>query len=127
MTKNIAAITTVRNDAMFLPKWIDHYGKAFGYRNLYVILDGHDQSKPICEGSEKVNFLYLPFTPIELVPAMKRRARVMSKFAAGLFQYFDIVLATDVDEFLIVDPNVGKSLSDYLSGLNKGHQFQVSG
>ena len=119
MTKTIAAITTVRNDAMFLPRWIDHYGKAFGYRSLYVIIDGYDQSKPDCEGSDQVNFLYLPHIPIERVPAMKRRARVMSKIAAGLFQYFDIVMATDVDEFLVADPNTGKGLREYLSGIER--------
>ena len=125
MTKRIAAITTVRNDDLFLPKWIAYYGQRFGFQNLYVFLDGHDQPKPDCDGADRVNFLYLPHTPLERVPAMRRRARVMSHLAAGLFKYFDIVLATDVDEFLVVDPNVGQSLPDYLSASKR--RTSVSG
>lgn len=125
MTQKIAAITTVRNDALFLPKWIQYYGKAFGFRNLYVFLDGHDQVKPDCEGSDDVNFIYLPRVPLERVPAMRRRARVMSDLAAGLFRYFDIVMATDVDEFLVVDPAKSDGLASYLSGLN--YRTSVSG
>lgn len=125
MAKKIAAITTVRNDALFLSKWISHYGEAFGYRCLFVILDGYDQERPDCKGSDEVNFIQLPFVPHERVLADKRRARIMSDIAAGLFQVFDIVTVTDVDEFLVVDPNTGQNLQDYLSSL--GARTSVSG
>ena len=115
--RNICAMTTVRNDPLFLPKWIAHYGAALGHRNLLVILDGHDQNLPADAGP--VNVLRLPHQSLERVPAMRRRARVMSKIASGLFHYFDIVIATDVDEFIVVDPRVGQGLRDYLSGLNR--------
>lgn len=125
MTKRLAAITTVRNDDFFLPRWIEYYGKAFGYHGLFVILDGHDQARPDCEGADQVNFLTLPHIPKERVPAMRRRARVMSGIAKGLHHYFDAVLATDVDEFLVVDPKTGKSLAEYLSTHN--NRTSVSG
>lgn len=125
MTKLIAAVTTARNDDLFLTKWIAHYGDAFGYRSLFVFLDGYDQTRPDCPGADQVNFLFLPHQPLERVPAMRRRARVMSHLAAGLFRYFDIVLATDVDEFLIVDPDTGTDLASYLSSLN--NRVSVSG
>ena len=115
--RNICAMTTVRNDPLFLPKWIAHYGAALGHRNLLVILDGHDQNLPADAGP--VNVLRLPHQPLERVPAMRRRARVMSKIASGLFHYFDMVIATDVDEFIVVDPRVGLGLRDYISGLNR--------
>ena len=111
----IAAITTVRNDSVFLDKWIRYYGSAFGRKNLYVFLDGHDQIPP--ESAQEINTLYLPHIPLERVPAMRRRARVMSNLARGLFKYFDAVLVMDVDEFLIVDPLLGVSLPEYLSGI----------
>ena len=111
----IAAITTVRNDSIFLDKWISYYGDAFGMKNLYVFLDGHDQVPP--ESAQDINTLYLPHIPLERVPAMRRRARVMSNLARGLFKYFDVVMVTDVDEFLVVDPSLDLSLPEYLSGI----------
>ncbi len=113
MSKRIAAITTVRNDALFLPKWIDYYGAAFGHENLFVFLDGHDQIAP--KNAERVNIIRLPHIPLKRVPAMRRRAKIMSHLSAGLHQNFDIVMATDVDEFLILDPNHGDDLAAYLS------------
>ena len=113
MQKRIAAITTVRNDRLFLPKWISYYAQQFGEENLFVILDGHDQEPP--EHIGRVNVLRLPHIPKKRTPAMKRRARIMSKFAQGLHHHFDIVMATDVDEFLILDPKRNESLAEYLS------------
>lgn len=56
------AMTTLRNDRLFLPRWVAHYGAALGGRAaLYVILDGHDQ--PLPEGLGPVNVLRLPHVP----------------------------------------------------------------
>lgn len=112
---DICALTTVRNDPLFLEKWISHYGEALGRKNLFVVLDGHDQELPSNAGD--INMLQLPFKPLARVPAMRRRARVMSNIAAGLYYYFDICIATDVDEYLVVDPTVGLNLHQYLSRL----------
>lgn len=112
-TKRIAAITTVRNDSMFLEKWVQYYGGQLGVKNLYVFLDGHDQIVP--EPVKEANILFLPHMPLKRVPAMRRRARLMSDLARGLFRYFDAVIVTDVDEFVIVDPALDLSLVEYLS------------
>ena len=109
----IAAITTVRNDDMFLEKWVRYYGEQLGVKNLYVFMDGHDQEIP--KAATGANFLYLPHMPLKRVPSDRRRARVMSDLARGLFKYFDAVIVTDVDEFLVVDPQLNVSLSEYLS------------
>lgn len=122
-SKNIAAITTIRNDHMFLEKWVRYYGDQLGAKNLYVFLDGHDQEIP--KSAQGVNFLYLPHMPLKRVPAMRRRARVMSYLARGLFKYFDAVIVTDVDEFLVVDPALNVSLSEYLS--NSKSRSSLSG
>jgi len=111
--KRIAAITTVRNDSLFLEKWIHYYGKQLGIKNIYIFIDGHDQTVP--ELAKETNIIFLPHIPLKREAADRRRARIMSKFAAGLFQLFDAVIVTDVDEFLIVDPNTQASLSEYLS------------
>lgn len=108
----IAAITTARNDSMFIEKWVRYYGDLFGRKNLYIFLDGHDQELP--KGAEGVNRLFLPHTPLERVPAMRRRARVMSSLARGLFRYFESVIVTDVDEFVVLDPDLNTPLPEYL-------------
>ena len=38
----------------------------------------------------------------------------MSTFAKALFYRYDIVIAHDIDEYLVVDPNQNQSLADYL-------------
>ncbi len=112
-TKRICALTTVRNDRIFLSKWIEYYGGTLGRENLFVILDGHDQKPP--DNARGVNLVRLPHQPLGRVPAMRRRARVMSKIASGLYHYFDIAIATDVDEFIVVDPRLNLDLRGYLS------------
>jgi len=116
--KRIAAITTVRNDSVFLEKWVQYYGEQFGIKNIYIFIDGHDQTVP--ESAKEANILFLPHIPLKREAADRRRARIMSELAAGLFQVFDAVIVTDVDEFLIVDPNTKASLSEYLSN-NQSH------
>ena len=44
--KKIAAITMARNDEFFLERWIKYYGDALGKDNLYIYLDGEDQTIP---------------------------------------------------------------------------------
>jgi hypothetical protein len=113
--KQFSAMTTVRNDSLFLPKWIEYYGKAFGYKNLFVFLDGHDQPLPEHPNVDEVNFLRLPHMPLARSRGDRRRARIMSHLARGLFWLFDTILVMDVDEFLVLDPNAGDSLPDYLA------------
>ena len=113
--KTICALTTARNEPGFVQKWVAHYGAALGAENLFVLLDGHDQ--PVPDGLGRANVLRLPHRPAGRAAGDRRRARIMSHFAAGLFHLYDMVIATDVDEFLLVDPQTGQGLRAYLSGL----------
>jgi hypothetical protein len=113
--KSIAALTTARNAAGFVTKWIAHYGAALGAENLFVLLDGHDQEVP--DGVGRANVLRLPHRPAGRAEGDRRRARIMSHLAHGLFHLYDVVIATDVDEFLVVDPDRGHDLRAYLSDL----------
>lgn len=63
----------VRNDAVFIRKWVDYYGAALGRKNLFIILDGHDQEMPA--DTEGVNAIFLPKIHAQLVRAERRRAR----------------------------------------------------
>ena len=123
----IAAITTLRNDDLFLPRWIAHYGAAFGYRNLFVILDGHDQERPICPHGDLVNYLALPHLPLGRAAGDRRRARTMSDLGRALHRHFDVVLATDVDEFLLLDPQAGDDLAAYLGRVKHRASLSATG
>lgn len=113
--KDIKAITMVRNDR-FLRKWVEYYGAQLGRDNLYVYFDGEDQEiPPFCEG---VHTCLVPKMQGDVVSTERQRSRFISARAAELFAAgADMVIATDADEFLIVDPALKTGLRDFLSSL----------
>lgn len=111
--KKIAAITMARNDEFFLSKWVDYYGRELGNKNLYIILDGTDQSEP--KNADDANIIKLPHTDMSRAAGDKYRIGKISVLANELFKKYDIVIGCDSDEFLIVDPTTKKSLREYLS------------
>lgn len=112
---NVKVVTMVRNDR-FLPKWVDYYGSEFGKQNLYVFFDGEDQEIPEC--CEGVNTQLIPKMQGNVVSTEYQRSRFLSKCAGDLFAGgADMVIATDADEFLVVDPDLGLSLSEFLKRL----------
>lgn len=113
--KRICAVTMVRNDEFFLRKWTAYYGKELGPENLYVFLDGKDQSIPDwCPG---VNIVARERVPGQVAAADRGRIDYISEQAARLLERYDMVIGTDVDEFLVVDPALNVSLTDFLSAL----------
>lgn len=112
---DIKAITMVRNDR-FLQKWVEYYGSQLGRENLYVYFDGEDQEIPdFCHG---VNTALVPKLQGNVAQNDRQRSRFVSACAAKLFsQGADMVIATDADEFLIVDPRLCLGLADFLSSL----------
>ena len=115
--KRIAALTMVRNDDFYLRKWVEYYGGQLGPDHLYVWFDGMDQEIPaFCAGihAEKVEKL-----GTTVVEHDRLRLRFLSERAAERFaEGYDLVIGTDADEFIVVDPRVGKSLPAYLDGLD---------
>lgn len=104
-----------RNDEFFLTKWIDYYGNQLGKENLYVFFDGTDQTPP--PNAEGVNIAHYEHLREPVIRADKMRVMRLSDEAAKLFQRYDLVIGTDADEFLVVDPRTGQSLVEYLSGI----------
>ena len=102
----------VRNDEFYLRKWVAYYGEELGMENLYVYLDGKDQDIPDwCPG---VNVTAVDKIPGQVVEAEKGRLDFLSARAADLLKKYDLVIGVDADEFLIVDPKLGLSLTEYL-------------
>ena len=112
--KKIAAITMVRNDDFYLRKWVEYYGRELGRENLYVYFDGLDQEiGDFCEGT---NTSKVPKIGTQVVSAEKGRLKFLSARAADLLKDgYDLVIGVDADEFVVVDPKLGKSLAAYLS------------
>ena len=112
--KKIAAITMARNDDFYLRKWVAYYGSQLGRENLYIYLDGLDQTVgDYCDGThaqavEKIGN--------QVVAAEKGRLSFLSEKAARLMaDGYDLVIGVDADEFIVVDPALGLSLPEYLS------------
>lgn len=111
--KRVAVMTTVRNDTLFLTRWIAYYGGIFGPENLFVIFDGQDQIAP--PEANAINVIALPNIPRSVIIGERYRARASSHFAHALMASYDIVIAMDVDEFIVVDPALNTDLLSYLS------------
>lgn len=119
--KRIAALTMVRNDEFFLRKWVEYYAAALGKSNLYVFLDGLDQNIPdFCKG---VNIKAVEHIEGNVRQADRGRIDFLSERAAELFAGgYGMVIGTDVDEFLVVDPSLGKTLPEFLSAQAEGRR-----
>ncbi|MBE0676477.1 MAG: glycosyltransferase family 2 protein [Bacteroidales bacterium] len=111
-SKSIGVISMARNDEFFIAKWIDYYGSQVGTENLYLVLDGHDQ--PLPPGHEKINVIKVPHMKFGRARGDRNRARLISHMAKALFYRYDIIIAHDIDEFLVVDPGENQSLFQYL-------------
>ena len=122
--KRIAAITMARNDDFFLSRWIKYYGEQLGKENLYIYLDGLDQTAPSNAG--KANIKKLPHKEEAVQRGDKTRIILLSSLANELFKKgYDIVIGCDCDEFLIIDPALNISLKEYLSTIK--NKTSVSG
>jgi len=110
--KSICVISMVRNDEFFIPKWINYYGAQFGHENLFLILDGHDQALP--DGHEKINVIRLPHRAFGRARGDRNRSKIISFLARALFFRYDLIIAHDIDELLVVDPNQHQTLAEYL-------------
>jgi hypothetical protein len=132
--KKIAVISMMRNDNFFVTKWINYYGSQFGHENLYLIIDGHDQ--PLPNNHNLINTIRVPHIELSRSKGDKNRSRMVSNFARALFYRYDIVIAHDIDEFLVIDPNQKLSLAEYLQqaknvssisalGLDVGQQIEM--
>lgn len=111
--KRICALTMVRNDDFYLKKWVEYYGSELGVENLYIYIDGKDQEIPEwCAGT---NITAVDKIPGQVVEAEKGRLDFLSAKAAELLGSYDLVIGVDADEILVVDPDLGVSLKDYLS------------
>ena len=105
----VAAVTMVYNEAHFLPRWVRHYAAQFGATNCTVIDHGSDDG--CTDDLGRVNLVRIPRSPTD----EDARAKFISGFCASLLTWYDWVIYTDVDEFLVADPARYASIPDLLA------------
>ena len=106
------AITMAYQDHFFLQRWVEYYGRQFGREHLYVLSHGGDpEHRRIAEGA---NVITIPRDPT-LHRLTRRRWMLKSNFANGMLRYYNWIFVGDVDEVVIVDPDVAPDLLTYMS------------
>jgi hypothetical protein len=109
----IAVVSMARDAGFFASRWIDYYSGHLGAANLFLFIDGHDQ--PLPAGSGGINILRLPHKEQVRSRGDRNRARLISYFARSLFHRYDLIIAHDIDEFLVIDPAISQSFHEYFS------------
>lgn len=105
----------VRGDDFFLRRWVAYYSMQLGAENLYVYFDGKDQIIP--DYCKHCHTQLVDRVEGQVRQADRGRIDYLSSQAKILFERYDIVIGTDVDEFLVVDPRRGLSLREFLSNI----------
>lgn len=107
----VAVMTMTRDEADMLPRWVHYYGAHLGMRNLFVI---DDNSTDGSTADLPCTVLHLPAGPWK-ASWMQTRVGFANSMSRGLLACFDVVIFTDVDEFLVPDPARYAGLFDYLT------------
>ncbi len=106
----VAVMTMVRDEAVMLPRWVDHYAAQVGHDHLIVLDDNS------VDGSTDG----LPCT-VHRIPGLpgagyeRARMRLVSGLADGLLATYDYVVFVDADEFLVPDPRRHPDLRHFLA------------
>jgi hypothetical protein len=103
----IAAVTMVFNEPEYLPIWIRHYGAHVGEENCYIIDHGSDDGSTADVGS--CNLLRIPRSPYDPI----LQSTFAAKFCSALLCWYGRVLFADVDEIVLPDPQIAKTLTEY--------------
>jgi hypothetical protein len=96
------------NETRNLPRWLEHYSSQLGDGQCIVVDHGTDDGSTtrLREAIGRVRLpRHLPYDD-------HRRAAFISQLVSALLEYYDGVLYTDCDEFLVADPRRYESLSD---------------
>ena len=118
-----AAVTMVRDDAFFLKAWLRHYGDVLGRENCYII--NHGRGAEVAELAHGCNVIGLPGDPHKNFDI--KRWSLLNNLVGGLRRYFRHVIVGDVDELVVVDPERGLNLREWLEQAPDGRIYTPLG
>ncbi|ASM72047.1 glycosyltransferase family 2 protein [Pseudosulfitobacter pseudonitzschiae] len=108
--QTVAVVTMVRDDAFFLKAWLRHYGEMFGRQNCYVV--NHGYGEEVAELAKGCNIIGIPGDPHKNFDV--KRWSLLNNLFGGLRRYYKHVIVGDVDELVVVDPDAGVNLLQWL-------------
>lgn len=110
-----AFVTMVYNDQFFLDIWLRYYLKHTTPEHLYVVTHGpqpyaHDMAR----GCNVIEIERDPRNP----QLDQDRLAYLSQFCSELTQRYDRVVMNDVDEIVVLDPDHGGGLVEYIEAID---------
>lgn len=108
----MAAVTMLYRDHFFLERWVRYWEGQIGRENLYILRHGEDSE--IDRIAEGANIIHIPQSD-DKSRLERRRWTIYSSFASGLAYYYNWVICNDVDEIVVLDPEAGDNIHDYLN------------
>jgi hypothetical protein len=121
--QTVAAVTMVRDDAFFLKAWLRHYGEMFGRENCYIV--NHGRGDEVAKLAEGCNIIGIPCDPHKNFDV--KRWGLLNNITGGLRRYYRHVIVGDVDELVVVDPDAGGNLLDFLQNAPEGRVYTPVG
>lgn len=123
MQSTVAVVTMVRDDLFFLKIWLDHYGAQFGRENLYIV--NHGRGEDVARLAQGCNIIGIPGEAHANFDV--KRWRLLNHLVSGLRSYYTHVIVGDVDELVVIDPEDGRSLLEFLQQVRKGRVYTPLG
>ena len=108
--QTVAALTMVRDDPFYLQLWLRHYGNLLGRENCYVV--NHGRGDLVADLAQGCNVIGIPGDPHRNFDM--KRWRMLNNFVMGLRCYYNHVIVGDVDELVVLDPDAGMTLPEWL-------------
>ena len=124
--KRLAVITMVYNESFNLPYWIAYYSSQVdSLSDLYILDHGSDDCSTAFL-DKRINLARLSRECFrENFEAC--RMEYIGGFIKYLLAFYRAVIYVDCDEFVVVDPRVSPSLSDYVERLELGRAYSFIG
>ncbi len=119
---SFAVMSHARKEPYFVSLWARYYGAIFGAGHLYLMKDGDDWDLP---GTARIGTVRSVRFDGNRKKADEDFARASSDWATELLGRYDVVLRTDIDEFVCVDPKSGNWHSLAMECMEAGYLYAI--